>query len=167
VICVHKSYTSLLIALTFFTCAHSTEVEVLKVFCDHEPDNNLHRFFLNINQEDYVSSIIRRCKIGQYIYPIQELQIREIAISKHRDKEAILLSCPNYDHDQGGPFVISYLHNGLTDSYREITLWLGNQNGEWQVSTPPPEQKKVTVLKVNLRKFAGFTVGIRNIQIVE
>ena len=151
----------------FFAGAHTQEVEVLQVYYDHNPDNNLHKFILNLDEDDNVHTIIRRGNSEENSFTIQELQTKEMVISMQNDKKVILFSCPHYDAKEGGPFIIKYLHNGFTNSYKELPLWLSRGESGWQVTTPPPEMNKVNTLNVVVRKIAGLTIGVQRLQIVD
>lgn len=157
-----KKLATLLLCL--FAAAESAEIDVLKVHCD-EPKTT-YEFSVSLDEWDNISSLIKRSPDGQHTYSIQELQTKEVVVSKQRDKKVILLSCPNYKPETGGPFVVKFLYNGLTNAYKVLPLWIEKEQSGWQISTPPPERNKISALKVVPRKLAGMTIGIQHFQLV-
>lgn len=154
-----------LLMVVFFTCAHAKEVGLLRVHCDPEFDS-VHDFYLSLDDSDHVFSMTRRSQRSQNCFFNHELQSKELVIASHKDKKVILISCPAYNPKTGGPFVIKYLYNGLTNSYKSMNLWLEKDEKGWQLTTPPPKKIKICALKVVPRKFAGVTIGIQHLQVI-
>jgi hypothetical protein len=142
------------------------EVKVLRVHCDPEFES-LHEFLLSLDEADNVHALIRRSNRTQTTFTNNELMNKEVVISSLKDKKVILLCCPNYNPSAGGPFVIKYLHNGITNAYKAMPFWLEkDKEGKWQLFTPPPNKHKIDSLKVIARKIAGITIGIQYLQII-
>ncbi len=155
-----------LVFLLLFAFGNAKEIEVLKVHYD-EPQETVYNFILSLDECDNVFSLTKlSANNPNTIYSIKELQTKEVVVSMHRDKKVILLSCPNYNPSVGGPFNIKYLHNGLTNSYKTLSLWLEKDGEGWQISTPPPRKNKINALKVVPRKLAGVTIGVQHLKIL-
>lgn len=159
-------YRLTFILLLLFAQTQAKEVGLLRVHCDPEFDT-IHDFYLSLDEQDNVFSIIRCSLRSQTVFPNSELRSKDVVIASLKDKNVILLSCPNYNPSFGGAFVIKYLHNGLTNSYKKMTLWLEKDQQGWHLTTPPPHKNRVSAIKVVPRKIAGITIGVQNLHIVQ
>ncbi len=129
-----------------------------------EPQNNaIHELILHINHEKKTTVLVRKHEALETQYPTESLKKGDVVLAKIKGKDVISMSCPNFEENKGGKIHVKYLHNGLTMSYKAITLELAKENETWGLYTSTPDKKQIHKLTLKPRRIAGLLIGIQSI----
>ena len=156
--------------LEFFSSPQSIsdwlrEIYLVKAISEPE-DNRVHDFILHVDEQDEINFLIRRSGDATQEIAMEDLLNGEVVIARSSDKDALLLSCPSFDMEEGGVFVIRYLYNGIIMTYRTFELKLVKVHypegqDSWVLKTV--DDILVETLHIVSRKILGTVVGIKEI----
>ena len=127
-----------------------------------EPENNkLHQIFALFSEAGDIEAIARIDESSSNTLDFRELMDGDVVIAVSGGKDAVILSCTECNKADGGPLIFRYLHNGLSDEYRNIDLSLTRIDDKWKVFDSAGTE--VQNLTLRSKKILGRVVGIEKI----
>jgi hypothetical protein len=90
-----------------------------------------------------------------------------IVLFKMSGKNVATLSSKNFNPEQGGPLTLTYLHNGLQDSYQNFNFALARQGQNWDAYVTESNGIPRNFISMFLKayKLFGKVVGIDRITV--
>jgi hypothetical protein len=141
-----------------------TEVQVTEI--KSEPENNIiHQLKLGLNSQGDIETIIRSSSVSIDEWDIQELIDGPIVLASKSGKDAVILSCTDTCNKYtGGNLTVSYLYDGIGDTYRKKYFYLTRTpSDDWELYTDT-DQLVVNMTLVS-RKLFGLVIGIKRIDV--
>ena len=166
------------------------EINLIKVISEPE-ENRIHDFLVYVDEASNLKFLVRKSSPKIQTHPIEEfgdtptipieaeeeiqtipiedLTAGEVVIARASDKAALLISCPEFEMEKGGVFVIRYLYNGVMMSYKTLEVKLKRVKGSadqldsWVLMTKG--DALIKTLHLVSRKIFGTLIGIDRIDI--
>lgn len=128
-----------------------------------EPENDLvHNLILDLDSNGKIEKIVRRSKVDETEYSLNDLKEKEVVVAAYNGRNAILLKCENdCDEERGGLLTLKYLYNGVTQSYHSLRINMQKQEGgDWVAKTEKDEQIKTLRLKSRKAPIVHTVIGV-------
>lgn len=96
-----------------------------------------------------------------HLYTMDQVKVG-VVLDVESGKNAISLSETKFDTVNGGPVVLTYLHNGITDDYETFSFNVVRQGATWASFVG---KKSFSVMTLSANTFFGKTIGIDSISV--
>lgn len=137
----------------------------LLVTIKSEPEGDLiHRLIMTTDDENSITMITRTSAVSTDEFSIQQILEETLVLARSEGMNAVLLTCFDCDPAEGGLVSLSYLYNGISQTYRNLNLDLSvDSDGFWSLYTADGELVESLTLKP--KKLFGQLIGIDRIEV--
>ena len=140
-------------------------VEKVLVRIISEPENNLvHKLILVMKADGEIIQLVRKSASSIQVFTPEELIQGEVVLATVQGRKAVILSCKGCEKSQGGNLKLSYLFNGVTMTYRSLSMRFVRDGADWLLYTQ--NMKPIRRLKLVSRIVFGQIIGIKRIDVL-
>lgn len=148
----------LLVSLSSF--AKSQLVAVV----DNQEDDSVIELYVDLDDShDVMRFEVRQVSAGfapeSMLFETKQLS-EGVSIAQEQGHHLVKLSSKNFAPHQGGELAVSYLHNGLTGSRRNIVLDLAREGDHWRLFH---RQEMIQKIHIITKRWFGRAVGIQRL----
>jgi hypothetical protein len=148
--------------------AEITEHLLVEILSEPE-DNLIHTFLLGEHQSGNVIDVVRRTGDAVQFIKAKEIKDDFVVVAQAEGRDAVLLKCEecNINSTEGlrsGVIVLRYLHNGITNSYRNFSMDLRKVENIWNLYKKDTDTI-IERLTLKSRKIFGRIIGIDDVVI--
>lgn len=128
-----------------------------------EPENNLvHELSIGLDESGSITTIVRQSSVDTQTISVEDFTSNKvIVVAKNSGRNALTIQCSGTcTKEMGGVIKLSYLYNGINNSYRDLHLVLKREQNSmnWLVLTS--EGIKVEYLRITPRHLLGQLIGV-------
>jgi len=121
---------------------------------------------ITVDQDLDATSFIYMDQGKETLVPLNDLA-KGVVLYQMSGKNVAVLSSPNFNRTQGGLLKLTYLNNGLQNTYKNFSFSLGRQGQNWNSTITDANGVAIPFTQMFLygKKVFGQTVGIDRITV--